>query len=59
MRAARFYGAGDVRVEDIDAPQQSETKVLVQIEWCGICGSDLNEYMRGLSIPVLALFFKH
>ncbi|KAL3480016.1 chaperonin 10-like protein [Aspergillus californicus] len=44
MRAARFHAAGDVRIEDIPSPQASdnEDKVLIEVEWCGICGSDLN-----------------
>ncbi|RDW59342.1 2,3-butanediol dehydrogenase [Aspergillus mulundensis] len=52
MRAAQFYAAGDVRVEDVPAPQESTDKVLIEIEWCGICGSDLNEYIFGpFAIP--------
>ncbi|KGQ00797.1 chlorophyll synthesis pathway protein BchC [Paracoccidioides lutzii Pb01] len=47
MKAARFYAAGDIRVEDVDPPQATNDKVLVEVEWCGICGSDLNEYVRG------------
>jgi threonine dehydrogenase-like Zn-dependent dehydrogenase len=39
MRAARFYGKRDMRVEDIDYPPLTEGKVYVDIEWCGICGS--------------------
>ncbi|KAL4734371.1 chaperonin 10-like protein [Aspergillus similis] len=52
MRAAQFYAAGDVRVEDVPVPQASEDRVLIEVEWCGICGSDLNEYMFGpFAIP--------
>ena len=47
MRAARYYGAKDIRVEDLSLPQPSDDKVLVAVEWCGICGSDLNEYLVG------------
>ncbi|KAH7021482.1 threonine dehydrogenase [Microdochium trichocladiopsis] len=47
MRAARFHDTRDVRVEDIEAPVQTGDKVLVQVEWCGICGSDLHEYTHG------------
>lgn len=49
MRAARFYGAGDIRVEDIEVPKATEDKALVQVEWCGICGSDISEYLRGMN----------
>ncbi|KAL3459250.1 chaperonin 10-like protein [Aspergillus heterothallicus] len=54
MRAARFYAAKDIRVEEIPAPQpdDNDDKVLVEVEWCGICGSDLNEYLIGpFAIP--------
>ncbi|KXJ87155.1 threonine dehydrogenase [Microdochium bolleyi] len=47
MRAARFYSARDLRVEQIDAPAATEDSVLVEVEWCGICGSDLHEYTTG------------
>lgn len=52
MRAARFYGAGDVRVEDIPEPTPKEGEVLIDVKWGGICGSDLHEYILGpLVIP--------
>ncbi|KAL4813081.1 chaperonin 10-like protein [Aspergillus spinulosporus] len=52
MRAVQFYAAGDVRVEDVPVPQASDDRVLIEVEWCGICGSDLNEYMFGpFAIP--------
>ncbi|KAL4798742.1 chaperonin 10-like protein [Aspergillus venezuelensis] len=54
MRAAQFHAAGDIRIEDIPAPKPDnyENKVLIEVEWCGICGSDLNEYLHGpFAIP--------
>ncbi|KAL4899121.1 hypothetical protein BDW74DRAFT_183991 [Aspergillus multicolor] len=52
MRATQFYAAGDVRVEDVPTPEESNDKVLIEVEWCGICGSDLNEYIFGpFAIP--------
>lgn len=42
-----------MRIEDVAAPSPAEDKVLVQVEWCGICGSDLNEYAQGRSAHVL------
>ena len=47
MKAAQFFGKGDVRVDDVAEPQPSDDEVLVEIEWCGICGSDLHEYIIG------------
>lgn len=47
MKAARYHGQRDLRVEEIDPPQIKAGQVLVEIEWCGICGSDLHEYLVG------------
>lgn len=47
MRAARFHGGRDVRVEDIESASVGETDVRIEVEACGICGSDLHEYRTG------------
>lgn len=47
MKAARFYAARDIRIEEIPFPSPSPEQVLVAVEWCGICGSDLGEYLVG------------
>lgn len=47
MRAARFHTGGDVRVEDIENTPVGETDVRIEVEACGICGSDLHEYRTG------------
>jgi len=47
MRAARFHGRLDIRIDEIPKPIPKENEVLVDIEWCGICGSDLHEYQHG------------
>lgn len=47
MRAARFYGRKDIRVDDVPRPKAGPGQVIVEIEWCGICGSDLHEYIMG------------
>ena len=54
MKAARWYGAGDIRVEDVTEPQVDDYyDVKVKVHWCGICGSDLHEYLAGpIFIPV-------
>ena len=50
MRAARFHAAGDIRIDDIPTPEVNPGQVLIDVEWCGICGSDLHEYIQG---PIL------
>lgn len=54
MKAARWYKAGDIRVEDVPECQIDDTyDVKVKLHWCGICGSDLHEYLMGpIFIPV-------
>ncbi|MBT8248842.1 MAG: alcohol dehydrogenase catalytic domain-containing protein [Acidimicrobiia bacterium] len=48
MKAARFYGAKDIRVEEIDPPgEPGPGEVLIAPSWCGICGTDLHEYIAG------------
>lgn len=47
MRAARFYDRGDIRVEDIPKPVVAAGTVGIDVAWCGICGTDLHEFMEG------------
>lgn len=48
MRALRFHGRRDLRVEDVsDAPEPQAGEVRVAVEWCGICGTDVEEYLHG------------
>ena len=53
MRAARWHGRGDVRVEDVPIPDVGPDEVLLRVSWCGICGTDVEEYRDGpVVIPV-------
>lgn len=55
MKAARWYKQRDVRVEEIEIPQMGENQIKIAVEYCGICGSDLHEYLGGpIFIPVEA-----
>jgi (R,R)-butanediol dehydrogenase/meso-butanediol dehydrogenase/diacetyl reductase len=48
VRAARYYGKGDIRVEDVATAQvRAPDDVLVEVAYCGICGTDLHEYAVG------------
>lgn len=48
MRAARFHGKSDIRIEDVEVPKiKAADEVLVEVLWCGICGTDLHEYSVG------------
>ena len=53
MKAARWHGVKDIRVEDIADPQPGKGDVKVKVAWTGICGSDLHEYLAGpIFVPV-------
>ena len=53
MKAAVWYGRKDVRIEEVPEPQVRPGCVKIKISWCGICGSDLHEYVSGpVAIPV-------
>jgi len=55
MRAARYYGAGDVRVEDVEPDPIGPNDVRIDVAATGICGSDLHEYEAGpMTIPTEA-----
>jgi (R,R)-butanediol dehydrogenase/meso-butanediol dehydrogenase/diacetyl reductase len=48
VRAARFHGKSDIRLEDVDVPKVRDSDdVLVEVLFCGICGTDLHEYLVG------------
>ena len=53
MRSAVFNGSGDVRIEDVPEPQVHDNSILIDVEWCGLCGSDLHLYRLGSYVTYL------
>jgi (R,R)-butanediol dehydrogenase/meso-butanediol dehydrogenase/diacetyl reductase len=48
MLAARFYDKLDIRIEEVPVPEiRAADDVLIEVSYCGICGTDLHEYMVG------------
>jgi len=47
MRAARFYGKEDIRVEDVEKASCGVGQVRIAPAYVGICGTDLHEYLGG------------
>ena len=47
MKAARYFDRGDIRIENIDEPVVDAGSVGIDVAWCGICGTDLHEYLEG------------
>lgn len=47
MKAARYYGQKDIRIEDIEQQPLLPGTVRIDVAWTGICGTDLHEYLEG------------
>ncbi|HHV58215.1 MAG TPA: alcohol dehydrogenase catalytic domain-containing protein [Firmicutes bacterium] len=41
MRAARYWGKEDIRVEDVPVPEIGPGEALIKVGYAGICGSDM------------------
>jgi len=44
MRAVVSHGVRDFRLEEVPMPEVGEGDVLVEIHYCGICGTDVHQY---------------
>lgn len=44
MKAAVFYGRHEIRVEDVPVPEVGPEDVLIRVEACGVCGTDVHIY---------------
>ncbi|KAJ5622728.1 GroES-like protein [Penicillium herquei] len=52
VKAFRYYGNKDIRL--VSVPQQAELKpgeIRLRPAWCGICGTDVHEYLHGPVVP--------
>jgi (R,R)-butanediol dehydrogenase/meso-butanediol dehydrogenase/diacetyl reductase len=48
VKALRFHAARELRVEDVaEPPPPAAGEVVVRVVTCGICGTDLHEYVAG------------
>ena len=44
MKALRWYGQKDLRLEEVPEPSPGAGEVKIKVKWCGICGTDLHAY---------------
>ena len=51
MRAAVYRGPSQISVEQIPIPEISDGEILVRVQACGICGTDLKKIEYGLVPP--------
>jgi (R,R)-butanediol dehydrogenase/meso-butanediol dehydrogenase/diacetyl reductase len=48
VRALRFHAAHDLRIEEVPEPGAPGSRdVVIRVATCGICGTDLHEYVAG------------
>ncbi|HEY8216151.1 MAG TPA: alcohol dehydrogenase catalytic domain-containing protein [Acidimicrobiia bacterium] len=52
MRAALYYGPGDIRFEDVPEPTIGAGDVIVRPLYNGLCGTDLHQYYVKAMAPV-------
>lgn len=50
MKVAVYYGPRDIRVENFYIPEVGPNDILLKVNACGICGSDVHSYGTGLYI---------
>lgn len=50
MKAVRYHGVEDIRIEELEKPIIKADEALVRIAYAGICGSDLHIYRKGMFI---------
>jgi L-iditol 2-dehydrogenase len=49
MLAAVLYGREDLRLEEVPVPALGPADMLIRLDRCGVCGSDVRSYERGPS----------
>jgi L-iditol 2-dehydrogenase len=59
MKAAVFECIEKIVVKEVDIPQCEEDGILVRVEACGICGSDIRNYHSGLRIDIKEQIMGH
>jgi L-iditol 2-dehydrogenase len=48
MKAAVYHGTNDLRVEEIPVPDIGAGEILVKVEVCGVCPTDIKKIHKGL-----------
>src|SRR5262245_44910447 len=51
MRAAVYRGPGELRIEELPVPEIGPREMLVRVEVCGVCGTDIKKIEKGLLPP--------
>jgi len=47
VKAARYYGNSHIQIDDVPEPEYGPGQVLLDVAWCGVCSTDLREFIDG------------
>jgi len=47
VKAARYYGNSHIQIDDVPEPELGPGQVLIDVAWCGVCSTDLREFIDG------------
>jgi len=53
LRAALYYSNSDLRITQMPVPEIGKGELLLRVESCGICGSDVMEWYRENRVPLV------
>jgi L-iditol 2-dehydrogenase len=53
MKAAVYYSLDNILVEEVPTPKIGSQEILVKMEACGVCGSDLMEWYQETRAPMV------
>lgn len=56
MKVAAYHGPLDMRIEQRPIPIPGPNQMVVKIDYCGICGTDVESYHRAGMIPPVLVF---
>jgi 2-desacetyl-2-hydroxyethyl bacteriochlorophyllide A dehydrogenase len=51
MKIAAYVDSGVMEIREIPVPRPTNDEVLVKVEYCGICGSDIHQVQYGMEEP--------
>ncbi len=47
MKAAVYHGPQDLRVEEVPVRELKDNEVMIQVKYCGVCGTDIHIFNGG------------
>lgn len=47
MKVGILYAIEDLKIQDVATPNSSEGQILIKVEACNICGTDIRTYHYG------------